>query len=116
MKRLQSILLVLAIAICSKFTTSANNLDTAFEPDPRMMSFEISSLLKNHELDLKKDVRANVLLAINKDNEIVVLSVEADNKEVERFIKQKLNYKKINCAVDPDVEEFKLPVTLKAKS
>ncbi len=105
MKRFQSLLLALAIAICSTVAVNANNPETATQPDP---------LLKHHKLNLKKDAKANVLLAINKDNEIVVLSVEAENKVVERFIKEKLNYKKIKCPVNPDVEEFKLPVTLKA--
>tara|TARA_Y100000034_G_C6698087_1_gene307689 strand:- start:203 stop:553 length:351 start_codon:yes stop_codon:yes gene_type:complete len=114
MKRFQSLLLALAIAICSTVAVNANNPEAATQPDPRMMSIEISSLLKHHKLNLKKDARANVLLAINKDNEIVVLSVEAENEVVERFIKEKLNYKKINCPVNPEVEEFKLPVTLKA--
>ena len=116
MKRFQSLLLALAIAICSTVAVNANNPETATQPDPRMMSIEISSLLKHHKLKLKKDTRANVLLAINKDHEIVVLSVEAENETIERFIKEKLNYKKIHCPVDPDVEEFKLPVTLKASA
>jgi len=45
-----------------------------------------------------------------------VLSVEAESETVKRFIKEKLNYKKIHCTVNPDVEEFKLPVTLKANA
>ena len=116
MKRFQSLLLAIAIAICSTVAVNANNLEKATKPDPKMMSVEISSLLKHHELNLQEDVKANVLLAINKDNEIVVLSVETESDVVKRFIKKKLNYKKIHCSVDPDVKEFKLPVTIKAKA
>ncbi|ADF51981.1 MULTISPECIES: hypothetical protein [Zunongwangia] len=116
MKKFKSLLLALAIAFCSTVAVNANNPEKAIKPDPRMMSIEISSLLKHHKLNLKKDIRANVLLAINKDHEIVVLSVEAESETVKRFIKEKLNYKKIHCTVNPDVEEFKLPVTLKANA
>ncbi len=43
-----------------------------------------------------KTLEASILLTINKQNEIVVLSVETKSKRLELFVKQMLNYHKIN--------------------
>lgn len=115
MRQIQ-ILVIMSLVWGSCFMANAHNPVGRFDPDPIKMSLKISKMLLHHELDLKKDIRANVLIAINKKHEIVVLSVDTTNKEVERFIKQRLNYKKLDCEVDLEIKEFKLPVLLKTKA
>ena len=61
--------------------------------------------------NVEKEIVAEVTLTLNKENELVVLSVDAENTMVENYIKSRLNYKLLN--VKPTQKIFKVPVRLK---
>jgi hypothetical protein len=52
---------------------------------------------------------------INKQNELVVLSVDCNQTEFNTYVKNKLNYKKLNAVGAKQGEVYKVPVTLKIK-
>ena len=57
---------------------------------------QVMELLKDYPYKLKGDTMiAKILFTVNRDKEIVVLTVEAENEVLETFIKERLNYKDV---------------------
>ena len=80
------------------------SLGTAFagpgQPDaekaPQELTVQIQKLLKDcYVLSKKEDLTATLRLTLNRNKEIVVLSVITENEALERFVKNRLNYKKV---------------------
>ncbi len=85
---------MVAIALAITSVTVAENVPSDNEKGPT--SEQIRSLLANPNLDISADESAYVTFTVNKQHEIVVLSVETSNKQIETFVKNRLNYKEIN--------------------
>lgn len=74
---------------------------------------DVEKLLKKSDLALKGTEIATVKIMINTKNEIVVLSVDTDNSQVDTFVKSRLNYKKVS--VKTASEFFTLPIKILAR-
>ena len=109
MKTLKMLVLVVAITFSSVLSASTNPIEKA---EPASITETVEKLLKNPNFQLDKDVNAMVEVFINKNNEMVVVSVETDNKLVESFIKNRLNYKKLSSEVIGNSKKFKIPVKI----
>ncbi|WP_400080521.1 hypothetical protein [Winogradskyella sp. R77965] len=109
MKTLKMLVLVVAIAFSSAASASTNPIKNS---EPASISKSVGELLKNPDFQLDQDVNAVVDIYINNDNEIVVLSVNTDNKKVEKFIKNRLNYKKVSNESLGYKKSFKVPVKM----
>lgn len=57
-----------------------------------------------------KDLSVEVLFTVNSKRELIVLDVNATDKEVISYFKRKLNYKKVNHLPSKPGEIFLLPV------
>lgn len=57
---------------------------------------DVQKLLKSSDLVLKQTEKATVKIMINSKNEIVVLSVDTNNEQIDAFVKARLNYKKVS--------------------
>lgn len=94
-------------------TLSANpteNLDPT-----KKLSTQIHTLLKSNSFKVEaNDVTADVRFTINKDGEIVVLSVDTDNKALEGFVKGRLNYKKVDLQNAREGRLYTVPVRITA--
>ena len=55
-----------------------------------------------------------ICLTLNKNNEIVVLSVDSNELYVENFIKSRLNYKELPSLFSTKEKTFKVPVRVVA--
>ena len=64
---------------------------------PAKLCKEIGHLLEMHSFDNPNDLVAHVTFTVNNRNEIIVLEVDTDNSAVDRFIKSRLNYRKLNA-------------------
>ncbi len=105
MKNVKVILVATAFLIGTLFTTAA-------VPAPvkkTNFSVEIEKLLENPNFDI--EVTTSVRIVINSDGEIVVLSVDTKDTVVERFIKSRLNYEKVESNLIKG-KEYKLPVRI----
>ena len=105
MKNVKVILVATALLIGTLFTTAA-------VPAPvkkTSFSVEIEKLLENPNFDI--EVTTSVCFVINSEGEIVVLSVDTENVVVERFIKSRLNYEKIESHLLRG-KEYKVPVRI----
>ena len=113
MKTIKNLVLVAAIAFST--VLSATN-PTNSKSENSKLSYEIQKFLTSHDFDFKNEVTAEVMITLNKDQEIVVLSVDNDNPQVESYIKSKLNYKKLSTKYLGNDKMFKVPVKLMPQS
>jgi hypothetical protein len=105
--------LVLAVAFTfSGVLAASTNPDKKTGDETNSVTEKISKLLENPSVDLKYDASATVMLTVNMDNEIVVLSVDAENKDVASFIKARLNYQKLDGSFDAKLKAYKVPVKI----
>jgi hypothetical protein len=108
MKTIKMLLLVLAITFGS--VVSANPLTN--EKDPTSLNEKITKLLINPSLNLEHEINANVTFILNKNSEIVVLAVDCDCKQTSNYIKNRLNYKKLDVSVEDLNKTFVVPVKI----
>lgn len=111
MKQLKTLLL--AVLITASSVLSASNEDK--KADSVVITEEIGKLLKDPSFLVDKDIVADVTLTLNKNNEIVVLSVDSNELYVENFIKSRLNYKELPATFTSKERTFKVPVRVTAK-
>lgn len=111
MKKLNLLILVLALSIGSVISAIAQP-DAKENENP--VTTELQKMLEEPNFDVEGVYFANVVFTLNKDNEMVVLSVDSDNETVKAFVKQRLNYKKLESQLDKDIKEYKLPVRIQA--
>ncbi len=109
MKTLKMLVLVVAITFSSVLTASTDSNETA---DPASINETVGELLKNPDFQLNKEVNAIVAVFINQNDEMVVLSVDTDNKSVENYIKRRLNYQKLSKDAIGYSKSFKIPIKI----
>ena len=104
-------LLVVALAFLVGTTANAATEPTA-EKVPTTISQEIAKYLANPDFEFGAEQTAKVSFMINKDHEVVVLSVDAENDAIESYIKARLNYQKLSADA-LEGTEYLVPVRLK---
>ena len=88
---------------------------SATSPEPvseasKKLSTHISKLLKNNNITVEDDLTAMVMITINEDSEIVVISVETEDKNLEQVLKSRLNYEKVDLEPHNSGKLFRVPV------
>ncbi len=96
MKKLKATLMALLLLVGT--TVSAVNLPKD-EKDPTT-SEELSELLKSPDFIVEKKQIAHVKFMLNEEHEIVVVSVKTDDAHVDSYVKNRLNYHKINANLE----------------
>lgn len=105
--------LVVAFLIGFSSLVSAKNTKPADKKEvTTTITKDVQKLLKNSELSLEVTEIATVKIMINSKNEIVVLSVDTNNAQVDAFVKGRLNYKKVSAKIASEV--FTLPIKVLA--
>ncbi len=98
-----SLVLVAAMLL---FTGSILANDVKDNDPAKSLSAQITEILNNNDFSEEViDESAQVRFTLNKQGEIVVMSVDTENVELESFVKARLNYRKVK--VD-NLEEGKL--------
>ena len=92
---------------------------SAANPEPvsevsKQLSSKIAKLLEDHTLEVDEDLTATVMITINEESEIVVISVETGDESLEKVLKAKLNYEKVDLAPQYSGKLFKVPVRVEA--
>lgn len=111
MRKLNSIVVALALLVGT--VTFANEKVTILETDPT--SQELGELLENPAFLVLEDTDAYVTFMINDEDEIVVLSVKTENEQIEKFVKSRLNYQKLENSLEHG-KEYKVPVKIISES
>ena len=113
MKKIGILLLALAFSFASSVSVYATEPTDSTEP-AKMISKQIGKLLEDPHFPIEKDEVAEVRFMLNDKNEIVVLTVDSTNNQVERFIKARLNYIKLGVQLEEKSKEYKVTVKLEA--
>ncbi|PKA83740.1 hypothetical protein ATE92_1906 [Ulvibacter sp. MAR_2010_11] len=111
MKKIQAILLATVLLVGAY--ASAATIPTSKMVDPT--TAEIRGLLTDANFIVEVDTSAFVTFMLNREGEIVVLSVDTDNDRVASFIKARLNYHKVKAPLEKG-KEYKVPVLLQAEA
>ena len=108
MKTIKMLLLVVAITFSSVLSasTAPKNAETL------AITTDVAKRLENPSFILEKEALANVTVTVNKNNELVVLSVDSDNQEIVDYIKGRLNYSKISVELYDKSKTYIVPVRL----
>ncbi len=107
-------LVLVAAALFISGNLFANNSDNT---DPqRSLATQIHELLKVNKLvvDNSEELTAKVLFTVNSEQEIVVISVETDDSDLESFVKSKLNYKRVELNEFAEGRMYRMPLRVKA--
>jgi len=104
-------LFVLALTLFT-INVSAANLNPVKPTDE--LRFEIVNLIgTNYMTEMEADqYNADVLFTVTADRELIVLSVDSNNDQLESYLKQRLNYKKVNHRASKPGEIYLLPVKM----
>lgn len=116
MKNLKTFVLIAALAISSVLSAST----PMTEAEKRASQFDqvttaVESLLKNPSFDVDEDMTAKVTITVNKDNELVVLSVDCEDSTLEGFLKSRINYNELPVALTGGTKTFVVPVRITAE-
>jgi len=85
-------------------TTAKNNLRTEM----------VSLLGDKSSLELEvQTLKANVSFIINEKNQVVILSVDSKNENIDTFVKSKLNYKKVKASGITKGKIYIMPLKIK---
>ncbi|MBZ0326011.1 MAG: hypothetical protein K8F54_00265 [Altibacter sp.] len=109
MKKLQAILLATVLLVGS--VASAAVIPT--KDKKSATSEEIRVLLTDPTFTVEEDTSAYVTFMLNKEGEMIVLTVETEDAVVESFVKARLNYHKLSTPLEIG-KEYKVPIVLKA--
>jgi hypothetical protein len=106
-------LILVAAALLVSGSIFANDSDTK---DPqKSLATQIGEILKENQLVVDNyELTAEVLFTVNSEAEIVVISVDTGDSDLESFVKGKLNYKKVQLEEVVVGRMYRLPVRIKA--
>lgn len=112
MKKISILLVALAFTFATSVSANSTDPDNSVEPKSKI-SKQISKLLENPYFSIEKTLEAEVTFMLNDNDEIVVLSVNTDNKIVEKYIKARLNYNKLNMEeLEEKSDEYKVMIRI----
>lgn len=113
MKNLKTIITVIALSLSTIFSVVASEKNPKKNSENKTLRKEMSSFIGNNiPIELNKTTNAQVSFIINNQNEIVVLSVDSKVSELNSFLKNKLNYKKIATKSVKKGEIYKMPLKI----
>ena len=108
MRTIKTLLLVVAITFSSVLSASTEPT----KAEQTIIAKTIEKILKSPQFELEKEMLVKVNLIINKNNEMVVLSVDSKSYEVSNYIKRRLNYHKLIVDGIAKHEKYVLPIRL----
>ncbi|AUC16582.1 hypothetical protein BTO06_16135 [Tenacibaculum sp. SZ-18] len=103
--------LFLLLAITVSTSIFANNSRPA-EVVKSEIRTEIIKLLGNANFNVESNLTADVEFMINNKGEVIVLTVDTKNADVETYVKNKLNYKLITNKLIVKGQTYKMPLKL----
>ncbi len=109
MRKFKLLALALVIGTASLFATNVGDSNAPKEE----IRTQIVELLKAPDFAVKSDISVNITFTFSSEGEIVVLNAESSNRKVLNFIRENLNYKKLQ---NPGERDKLYSMTLKVKA
>jgi hypothetical protein len=102
-------LILVAATLLASGNLFANDIDKT-NPQ-KSLATQIGELLKENTLLVENyDLTAKILFTVNSEAEIVVISVDTKDSDLESFVKSKLNYKKVELEEVTEGKMYMLPI------
>ena len=81
----------------------------------KSLSGQIYEMLKDNQFNVDyKELSAEVRFIVNENGELIVLSVETEDEVLDGFVKNRLNYKKVQLENVAPGRVYQLPVRITA--
>lgn len=112
-KSLKVLALIIAIGLSSVVSATTPEKGKVKKEEPTIEK-TIGNLLKNPTFKFDSNIDTTLEIIVNNDNEIVVLDVEGYNNDLESFVKNRLNYKKLSFNFKDKNKTFKIPLKMLA--
>jgi len=109
MKSFKFILLVSAVFLLNVVTAFANPIKPTDQLRGEIVDIIGFSFLDDYE---ENEYSAEVLFTVNSEQELIVLSVNSESDEAEDYLRDKLNYKKVDHLPSKYGEIYLLPVKM----
>lgn len=100
-----------AVALFAVVNVSASSTPEPVNPT-KTLATQIHEMLESNTFNVSEDLTAKVQFTINKDGEIVVLSVDTEDEALEGFVKRRLNYKKVELNNFREGKKYTVPVRI----
>ena len=109
MKKFKLLALALLIGTFGLFASNVENPDVT----KKELRTQIVELLQNPNFSVEKEITVTLKFTFNSEGEIVVLCPGCDNKDIVKYIRENLNYKKFK---KPGVKDqiYKMRLTIEA--
>jgi hypothetical protein len=108
MRKLMLMAFALVIGTASLFATNIGDEET---PKDEIRD-QIVELLKTPSFAVDHDYNVNISFTFSSKGEIVVLSVDSNDRNVLNYVRENLNYKKIQNPGEKD-KLYKMPLKMK---
>lgn len=107
-----SLMLVVTLLLAS---TSVFAVDETSNKNPsKELQAKVQKLLDGYfEMSSEVKFEATLIFTVNKEKELVVLSVDSDQKEFCQFVKNQLNYKAVKIDGVVEGRRYTIPLTVK---
>lgn len=109
MKFFKFIVLVSAVLLLNVVTVFANPIKPTDQLREEIVDIIGFSFLDDYE---ENEYSAEVLFTVNSEQELIVLSVNSASDEAEDYLRDKLNYKKVDHMPSKYGEIYLLPVKM----
>ncbi|GAB1857571.1 hypothetical protein MHTCC0001_24070 [Flavobacteriaceae bacterium MHTCC 0001] len=96
---MKTIILLALLSFSASTFHFYNGLDAATDPEQRLRA-KIAFYIGVPDMYLKKDVPVKIKFEINDEKRLNVLSVDPDDDKIVKYIKSKLNDKKIKLPLN----------------
>jgi len=106
-------MLVALALVIGTASVMANNVSP--DTPKKEIRTQIVKLLDTPNFTLKKDINVLVTFTFSSDGEIVVLNVNSGNKNVLKYVRKNLNYKKIQNPGERD-KLYEMPLKIASAS
>lgn len=114
MRNLKSIITIIAISLATTFSATATEKETS--KVTKKLRTEIVKILGDKlPMEVSSSSKAQVSFMVNNQNELVIISVDSEVSEFSAFVKNKLNYKKVNVEGLTKGEIYRMPVKINKK-
>ncbi len=105
-------LVVIAAMLLSMGSVFANDSKKDESPT-KSLTEQIGVLLEQNNFTISEDGKtAEVIFTLNKQKEIVVLSVDAEDNTLDTFIKTRLNYQAVDVATFEEGKKYAVQVRI----
>ena len=109
MRKFKVLALALVIGTTSLFATNGSDLK---EPTKKIRN-QIVKLLQSPVLNIENETTVTITFTFSSEGEVVVLNVDSRNREILNYVRENLNYKKIENPGERN-KLYKMPLKVTA--